>query len=128
MEIRKYTVEDEKLLFDLLMDEGDEWSDYHGQASRSRYIRALEDSVVYIAVDNEKVCGYIRCKEDNGFGVYVYDLLVKKSYRGNSLGKKLMSRICEDFPNQTVYVMSDVDRYYEKLGYKKVGSVFEVKV
>jgi hypothetical protein len=25
-----------------------------------------------------------------------------------------------------MYVMSDVDGYYEKLGYRRVGSVFEV--
>lgn len=30
MEIKKYSKADESLLFDLLVDEGDEWSDYHG--------------------------------------------------------------------------------------------------
>jgi hypothetical protein len=47
-------------------------------------------------------------------GVYIFDLLVKKSYRGQQ--------------NQPVYVMSDVDPYYEKLGYRREGSIFEVKV
>jgi predicted N-acetyltransferase YhbS len=59
---------------------------------------------------------------------YVYDLLVRKSYRGNQIGKNLMERMCQGFPNQPVYVMSDVDPYYEKLGYRKEGSIFEVKV
>jgi hypothetical protein len=42
--------------------------------------------------------------------------------------KKYSSKkVCQDFPNQPVYVMSDVDPYYEKLGYRREGSIFEVK-
>lgn len=41
MEIRKYGKSDEPLLFDLLVDEGDEWSDYHGTAGRDKYQRLL---------------------------------------------------------------------------------------
>jgi hypothetical protein len=38
-----------------------------------------------------------------------------------------MERVCRDFPNQPVYVMSDSDPYYEKLGYEREGSIFIVK-
>ena len=127
MEIRQYIKADESLLFDLLVDEGDEWSCYHGPDSRDKYIKALESSITYIACDGLLVCGYVRCREDDGFGVYTYDLLVRKSYRGRQLGKTLMERVCQDFPSQTIYVMSDVDPYYEKLGYRREGSIFEVK-
>ena len=127
MEIRKYNKADEKILFDLLIDEGDEWIDYHGPKGRSQYIKAIESSVTYIACHENIVCGYVRCREDDGFGVYIFDLLVRKSYRGNQFGKRLMDRVCEDFPNQQVYVMSDVDPYYEKLGYTKEGSIFVVQ-
>lgn len=51
----------------------------------------------------------MRCREDDGFGVYIYDLFVRKSYRGREIGKSLMERLCQDFPEQPVYVMSDVD-------------------
>jgi ribosomal protein S18 acetylase RimI-like enzyme len=127
MEIKKYSKADESLLFDLLVDEGDEWSDYHGAAGRDKYIKALESSITYIAWDETLVCGYARCREDDGFGVYVYDLLARKTHRGREIGKSLMERVCQDFPNQPVYVMSDVDPYYEKLGYRREGSIFEVK-
>jgi ribosomal protein S18 acetylase RimI-like enzyme len=127
MEIMKYRKADESLLFDMLVGEGDEWKDYHGSAGRRMYIKALETSITYIAWDETLVCGYARCREDDGFGVYVYDLLVRKSYRGKQIGKNLMERVCQDFPEQPVYVMSDVDRYYEKLGYRREGSIFEVK-
>jgi GNAT superfamily N-acetyltransferase len=127
MEIRQYIKADESLLFDLLIDEGDEWRDYHGVVDRDKYIKALESSITYIACDETLVCGYARCREDDGFGVYVYDLLVRKTHRGRQIGKSLMERVCQDFPDQPVYVMSDADPYYEKLGYRRKGSIFEVK-
>lgn len=126
MKIRRYRKADEPLLFDLLIDEGDDWRDYHGPGGRSKYIKALKSSVTYIAYDENLVCGFVRCREDDGFGVYIYDLLVRKSYRGRHIGKSLMERVCQDFPDQPVYVMSDVDPYYEKLGYRREGSIFEV--
>lgn len=126
MVIKRYTKADEKPLFDLLIDEGEDWSDYHDKEGRTKYLKALEKSVTYMAYDEEVLCGYVRCKEDDGFGVYVYDLLVKKTNRGNNLGKMLMERVYYDFPDQTVYVMSDVDIYYTKLGYKKIGSIFQI--
>ncbi len=127
MEIKEYNKVDETLLFDMLMAEGDEWSDYYSSEGSKRYIMALASSIVYVAYDNNILCGYVRCRGDNGFGVYIYDLLVEKSYRGNQIGRSLMERVCQDHSNQTVYVMSDVDAYYEKLGYKKAGSIFLVK-
>ena len=68
------------------------------------------------------MCGYARCREDDGFGVNIYDLLVRKTHRGKQIGKTLMERVFKDFPNQAIYVMSDVDPYYEKLGYRREGS------
>ncbi len=127
MEIKKYRKADEPLLFDLLMDEGDEWIDYHGKTGWDKYIKALETSITYIACDESLVCGYVRCREDDGFGAYIYDLLVRKTHRGKQIGKTLLERVCQDFPDQPVYVMSDVDPYYEKLGYRREGSIFEVK-
>ena len=45
----------------------------------SKYIEALELSITYIAYDENLVCGYARCREDNSFGVYIYDLLIRKT-------------------------------------------------
>ncbi len=35
----------------------------------------------------------------------------------------LNRQTCKDFPDQPVYVMSDVDVYYEKLGYRRDYSI-----
>ena len=55
-------------------------------------------------------------------------LFVRKTHRGKQIGKTLMEQVFKDFPNQPIYVMSDVDPYYEKLGYRREGSIFGVKV
>lgn len=126
MLIRRYTGADRASLFEMFREEGEDWSDYYGEAGYPRYVKALESSIAYVACDGGMLIGYIRCREDDGFGVYVYDLLVQKHQRGRQIGKMLMERVCEDFEGQPVYVMSDVDPYYEKLGYKKEGSIFIV--
>ncbi len=54
-------------------------------------------------------------------------LLVDADCRGKSYGRFLMEQACKDFPEQTVYVMSDVDPYYEKQGYQKEGTIFIVR-
>lgn len=128
MEIKRYSPEYEASLFDLLVEAGDDWRDYHGSVGRGKYIMALNTGITYIACDDTAVCGYARCHDDDGFGIYVYDLLVRKSHRGRLIGKSLMERVCKDFPNCPVYVMSDVDPYYEKLGYRRVGSIFTMIV
>lgn len=127
MEIKRYCKADESQLFEMLKEEGDDWSDYHGAEGYNKYLNALGSSITYVAYDNSILCGYVRCREDDGFGVYVYDLLVRKSYRGKQIGKMLMEQVCKEFLDQPVYVMSGVDPYYEKLGYRKEGSIFEVK-
>jgi hypothetical protein len=37
-----------------------------------------------------------------------------------------MQCIYKDYPDRIVYVMSDLDGYYEKQGFVREGSVFEV--
>ena len=61
-----------KHCFDMLVDEGDDWGDYYGKTGRGKYIKALESSLTYIAYSDTLVCGYARCREDDSFGVYIW--------------------------------------------------------
>jgi len=127
MKIRAYSAADEAKLFKLMRDEGEEWACYFADEQIGKYKLALKNSRTYVAYEGDTLCGFMRCRDDDGFGVYIYDLLVKKEFRGRSIGQKLMERVCGDCPEDTVYVMSDVDEYYEKQGCRRVGSIFEVK-
>lgn len=127
MEIKLYSIEDEARLFALLRGEGDDWDCYFADDVIEKYKRALCSSLTYVAYEGDVLCGYARCRDDDGFGIYIYEL-VKKEFRGRNLGRMLMERVCADCPESNVYVMSDVDAYYGKLGYRREGSIFEVKV
>jgi len=127
VEIRNYTPADEKNLFDMMREEGAEWESYWGEAGVKKYKAALSQCIVFVAYEEDELCGFARCRSDGGFGVYIYDLLVRKQKRGKNIGRGLMDKVCETFPFDVVYVMSDVDVYYEKQGYHREGSIFIVK-
>ncbi len=124
LKIRKYNPTlDYEGLMKLIQSEGEEWKDYLNPP----YRKALENSITYVALVGEELCGYSRSLSDSGIFIWVVDLLVNKNRRGLSIGKKLMDYILTDFPDIDVYVMSDVDQYYKKLGYEKEGSIFKLK-
>lgn len=124
IKIRKYKqAEDYEKFLQLIESEGEEWSDY----LEENYKEPLKKSITYVAYVEDMLCGYSRSRNDFDLYIWVIDLLVHQEYRGNSIGKKLLDCIVVDFPNQDILVMSDVDEYYEKLGYGKEGSIFKVE-
>lgn len=128
MIIRAYNkVEDEDKLMKMIEEEGKEWACYSDESVAIKYRKALGNSITYVAYDGDYLCGYSRSINDCGFYFYVCDLLVKPMFRGGNIGRKLMECIYTDYPNHIVYVMSDVDEYYKKQGYKREGSLYEVK-
>lgn len=124
--IKLYTKKDEDNLFNLIMSEKEEWCDYTSSEGKKNYIKALNHSIVYVYFEDNDLVAYIRCKEDDGFGIYIYDLLVRHDKRGNQIGKTLIEYVKSEYNNQSIYCMSDADAYYEKLGYIKIGSIFEI--
>ncbi|NLT18676.1 MAG: Acetyltransferase (GNAT) family protein [Firmicutes bacterium ADurb.Bin080] len=127
VEIRKYNRNrDQDLLIELMKREGDDWSCYLNAKTLPKYLIVLDTSITYVAYEEESLCGYVRGIDDYGIYIYLCDLLVDKKYRGRAIGKKLMEAVLDDFPDSIVYVMSDVDEYYQKLGFIKEGSVFRV--
>ncbi len=124
IEIKKYDhSRDYDNLLKIIKSEGEEWKDY----LNSKYQEALKQSITYVAYADNELCGYSRSIDDFGLYVWVADLLVDNRYRGHSIGKKLVECLLTDYPNQDVFVMSDVDEYYKKLGYRKEGSIFKIE-
>jgi len=125
---RLYKPSDNAALYDMMLAEDGEWSDYYDDSGiSSQFQVALNNCIVYVVVDDDDTaCGFIRVRNDDGFFLVVYDLLVHKKYRGKNCGRILIDRVCKDYPGIDVYVMSDEDGYYEKQGFNKVGSIFEL--
>ncbi len=127
MIIRQYRKEcDEENVMKLIENEGEEWSCYSAEEFAEKYRAALANSITYVAYDGDILCGYSRSLNDCGFYIYVCDLLVRPEHRGKQIGRKLMERIYVDYLGQVVFVMSGVDEYYKKQGYRREGSIFEV--
>ncbi len=124
MEIRRCAAPDVDAVLAMIRDEGGEWECYCGEGREDAYRSALESSITYLAFEGGVLCGFARCRDDDGLGLYVYDLLVAGPYRGRRAGRELLRHICARHRGETVYVLSDVDAYYEKLGLRRAGSVF----
>lgn len=124
IEIRKYdSAQHDERVLQLIESEGEEWKDY----LTPTYKETLKRSITYVAFADQVLCGYSRSINDHGYYIWVIDLLVHQQYRGHSIGKKLLECIHPDFPEQEVFVLSDVDEYYQKQGYSKEGSIFKIK-
>jgi GNAT superfamily N-acetyltransferase len=128
MIIEKYDYKKHELeLINMLLQEGKEWGCYTTKDVIEKYKQALTNSITYIAIEDNKVVGYSRSIDDNGFYIYICDLLVDKNYRNKGIGKYLVEQLCVDYPSYTTYVMSDADGFYIKKGYHREGSIFEVR-
>jgi len=122
--ILKYQKKHELELLALLAEEPD-WSSFISNDAIDTFKDALLESETFVCENHGSVCGYLRALVD-GFGIYVSELYVAPQYRGNGFGAELLAKVKQEHPNQDVYVFSDEDLYYERLGYKRVGSVFQL--
>mgnify|MGYP001823195712 CR=1 FL=1 len=125
MEILRYRREHEDALISAL--EGDpDWDMFTNEKSIEGYKKRLIESVTYVCLENGVLCGYVRALLDEYFAVYISELFVTPKWRNRAIGKTLIKKVKMDFSHLTVYALSDEDAYYEKLGYRNVGSVFEI--
>ena len=108
-----------------LLEKELDWNSFTRADRIDIFKSALLDSQTYICKSQSEVCGYIRALVD-GFGIYVSELYVAPAFRNNGYGKDLFKKMKHDHPGQIVYILSDEDLYYEKLGCERVGSVFQL--
>lgn len=128
-QLRAYAADrDAHALLELLLAQGAEWACYSDPEAWSRYQELLRHSVCVVAGEGDRIVGYARALLDGDFYLYICDLLVDASARGQGLGLALMRHLTQRYPNLTPFVMSDVDAYYEGLDFERHGSIFEVKV
>ncbi len=122
--ILKYQKRHEHELISLLGKEPD-WSSFLGDDAIGKFKDALLESETFLCESEGNICGYLRALVD-GFGIHISELYVSPQYRGADFGAELLERIKQEYPKQDVYVLSDEDAYYEKLGYERIGSVFKL--
>ena len=124
MQITKYSVQHEEDLILLLKKEPD-WESLTNKARLNSLKEALLNSITLVCYFDGSLCGYIRAIDDP-FGIYVSELYVAPQQRNNGCGREMLSRLKEMYSTRDIYILSDEDLYYEKLGIKKIGSVFQL--
>jgi ribosomal protein S18 acetylase RimI-like enzyme len=122
--ILRYEREHEAELLTLLKNEPD-WNSFVSEGAINKFKKVLLESETYICKSRGNICGYIRGLVD-GFGIYISELYVSPRHRGNGYGAKLLSKIKHAHPGREIYVLSDEDLYYEKLGCRRIGTVFQL--
>jgi ribosomal protein S18 acetylase RimI-like enzyme len=125
MEISKYVPEHEEAVLSAIKNDPN-WDMFTNDNAIENYRSALNKDITYVCHDDNEFCGYVRALLDDGFAIYVSELYVIPKCRNRKIGRLLLEQVKMDFSNLTVYALSDEDVYYEKIGYKKVGSVFEL--
>jgi len=123
VEIFPYRPEHEEPLMHMICGQGEEWAIYWREPNNWHYRRLLSDSITYIAMEDGQLCGFLRALDDV-LNLYVCDLLVVGDNRGQGLGNALISRLRDDYPEATLYILSGNDEYYEHIGCARAGSVF----
>ena len=86
----------------------------------------INSTIVISAWDNEKLVGAVRVLSDKMFRSVIYDLLVLPDYQSKEIGKELVKRCIEHYPDSewVVYTSKEISSYYEKLGFEINDSAF----
>lgn len=125
MKIIRYKPEHEAAVLTAISKDPD-WDMFTNDEAIDTYRKRLHESITYVCYEGETFAGYLRALLDDAFALYISELFVVPEMRNKKVGRMLISKLKSDFSNLTVYVLSDEDIYYQKLGYKRIGSVFEI--
>ena len=125
MQISKYEIENENDILSAINKDPD-WDLFTRPDAIDIYRNSLKNSITYVCYSDNVFCGYVRALLDAGFAIYISELYVVQEWRNQKVGQSLLEQVKNDFSNLTVYALSDEDAYYERKGYKKIGSVFEL--
>lgn len=125
MEIFRYKREHEDAVLSAIKEDPS-WDIFTNEKAIDNYKKSLCESITYVCYDNGAFGGYLRALLDDGFAIYISELFVVPALRNRAIGRTLIAKVKMDFRHLTVYALSDEDAYYEKLGYRRIGSVFEI--
>ena len=103
-----------------------DWIEFTSTENIEAYKESLFDSVTYVCYSNNEFYGFVRAICDKGQAVYVSELYVVKKWRNNKISQLLLEQVGIDYSNLKVYALSDEDTYYQKKGFNRIGSIFEI--
>lgn len=104
------------------------WSDGSETSNmiKNYNIPFINSTLVISAWENERLIGVVRVLSDKMFRSIIYDLLVLPEFQNKGIGKELIKRCIEHFPNSEwlVQTTEKISSYYEKNSFKVNNDVF----
>ena len=85
-------------------------------------IKSIENSIVFGVYSEGSLIGMARVISDFATTFYIADVIIDEKYRGNGLGKKLISTIMSDERFSSLFgilVTRDAHGLYEHFGFKR---------
>ncbi|NLE44411.1 MAG: GNAT family N-acetyltransferase [Chloroflexi bacterium] len=86
----------------------------------------LNSTVVISAWENDCLVGCVRVLSDRVVRSVIYDLAVAPAFQNQGIGRELVRRCIEHFPDSEwlVGTTQEVSAYYEKMGFEVEQGVF----
>ncbi|HAN20551.1 MAG: hypothetical protein A2Y15_01060 [Clostridiales bacterium GWF2_36_10] len=111
-----------KLFISVGWSDGSETSDM----IKNYNIPFINSTLVISAWENEHLIGAVRVLSDKMFRSIIYDFVVLPEFQNKGIGKELLKRCIEHFPNSEwlVQTTEKTSSYYEKNGFKVIKDVF----
>ena len=103
------------------------WSDSKPTHDNSWFkIPFTNSTLVISAWENDCLIGVVRVLSDTFGRSVIYDLVVLPEYQNKGIGKELVRRCIEHFPNSEWLVQTEthISGYYENLGFEICKDVF----
>ncbi len=85
----------------------------------------MNSTLVISAWDNDRLIGVVRVLSDKVIRSVIYDLVVDPEYQNRGIGKELIRRCIEHFPDTEWLVQTEahIAGFYEKMGFKVYDKV-----
>lgn len=102
-----------------------DWLSYLGD--KDKLSRAFKNSLFILgAFCDDKLVGFVRCIGDSEYILYVQDLIIKPSHYRKGIGKELMNRVSQKYPDIRQFALiTDEDDNVSNAFYKSIGLVNE---
>ena len=84
--------------------------------------KSIDNSIVFGVYNDDSLIGMARVISDFATTFYIADVIIDEKYRGNGLGKKLISTIMSDERFSSLFgilVTRDAHGLYEHFGFKR---------
>lgn len=80
----------------------------------------INSTLVISAWENDRLIGVVRVLSDKVVRSVIYDLVIDQEYQNKGIGKELVKRCIQHFPNSEWLVQTEkhISGYYEKIGFK----------